>query len=54
MAKGIPWQNNMKDILVQQGLIKSLNGKEKKYQKMTNEEWEEMEMKVLIVPFACA
>ena len=41
------WQSTVKDILVQQGLIKALNGKAKKPDKMSEEDWEELEMKAV-------
>uniref|UniRef100_A0A2N9GMY7 Integrase catalytic domain-containing protein n=1 Tax=Fagus sylvatica TaxID=28930 RepID=A0A2N9GMY7_FAGSY len=39
------WQRRVKDLLVQQGLVKALNGKTKKPEKMTDDEWEELDMK---------
>uniref|UniRef100_A0A2N9EER7 CCHC-type domain-containing protein n=1 Tax=Fagus sylvatica TaxID=28930 RepID=A0A2N9EER7_FAGSY len=39
------WQRRVKDLLVQQGLVKALYGKTKKPEKMTDEEWEELDMK---------
>lgn len=38
------WQSTVRDILVQQGLIKALFGKEKKPASMSNDDWEELEM----------
>uniref|UniRef100_A0A2N9H3V7 Uncharacterized protein n=1 Tax=Fagus sylvatica TaxID=28930 RepID=A0A2N9H3V7_FAGSY len=40
------WQRRVKDLLVQQGLVKALYGKTKKPEKMTNDKWEELDMKV--------
>ena len=40
----------MQDLLVQQGLQKALVGKSKKPIAMTNEEWEDLDEK-LLVPF---
>ena len=37
----------MRDLLVQQGLQKSLAGKSKKPTAMTNEEWEDLDVKGL-------
>uniref|UniRef100_A0A2N9GCQ1 Integrase catalytic domain-containing protein n=1 Tax=Fagus sylvatica TaxID=28930 RepID=A0A2N9GCQ1_FAGSY len=34
------WQRRVKDLLVQQGLVKALYGKTKKPEKMTDDEWE--------------
>uniref|UniRef100_A0A2N9GG47 CCHC-type domain-containing protein n=1 Tax=Fagus sylvatica TaxID=28930 RepID=A0A2N9GG47_FAGSY len=39
------WQRRVKDLLVQQGLVKALYGKTKKPEKMTDDEWEELDMK---------
>ena len=47
------WQTNVKDILMQWGLIKALNGKEEKPEKMTNEEREELDMKVVSMIHLC-
>uniref|UniRef100_A0A2N9H2E5 CCHC-type domain-containing protein n=1 Tax=Fagus sylvatica TaxID=28930 RepID=A0A2N9H2E5_FAGSY len=41
------WQRRVKDLLVQQGLVKALYGKTKKLEKMTDEEWEELDMKAV-------
>uniref|UniRef100_A0A2N9FA36 CCHC-type domain-containing protein n=1 Tax=Fagus sylvatica TaxID=28930 RepID=A0A2N9FA36_FAGSY len=41
------WQRRVKDLLVQQGLVKALYGKTKKPEKMTDEEWEELDMKAV-------
>jgi hypothetical protein len=41
------WQRRVKDLLVQQGLVKALYGKTKKPEKMTDDEWEELDMKVV-------
>ena len=41
------WQRRVKDLLVQQGLVKALYGKIKKPKKMTNDEWEELDMKAV-------
>ena len=43
------WQRRLKDLLVQQGLVKVLYGKTKKLEKMTNDEWEELKMKAVSV-----
>uniref|UniRef100_A0A2N9J0X3 CCHC-type domain-containing protein n=1 Tax=Fagus sylvatica TaxID=28930 RepID=A0A2N9J0X3_FAGSY len=43
------WQRRVKDLLVQQGLMKALYEKTKKPEKMTDDEWEELDMKVLRV-----
>uniref|UniRef100_A0A2N9G8B6 CCHC-type domain-containing protein n=1 Tax=Fagus sylvatica TaxID=28930 RepID=A0A2N9G8B6_FAGSY len=39
------WQRRLKDLLVQQGLVKALYGKTKKLEKLTDDEWEELDMK---------
>ena len=36
------WQRRVKDLLVQQGLVKALYWKTKKPEKMTDDEWEEL------------
>jgi hypothetical protein len=41
------WQRRVKDLLVQQGLVKALYGKIKKPEKMTGNEWEELNMKAV-------
>uniref|UniRef100_A0A2N9GPN1 CCHC-type domain-containing protein n=1 Tax=Fagus sylvatica TaxID=28930 RepID=A0A2N9GPN1_FAGSY len=41
------WQRRVKDLLVQQGLVKALYGKTKKPEKMTDDEWEELNMKAM-------
>jgi hypothetical protein len=41
------WQRRVNDLLVQQGLVKALYGKTKKPEKMTDEEWEELDMKAV-------
>jgi hypothetical protein len=41
------WQRRVKDLLVQQGLVKALYRKTKKPEKMTDEEWEELDMKAV-------
>uniref|UniRef100_A0A2N9J7Q6 Reverse transcriptase Ty1/copia-type domain-containing protein n=1 Tax=Fagus sylvatica TaxID=28930 RepID=A0A2N9J7Q6_FAGSY len=41
------WQRRVKDLLVQQGLVKALYGKTKKLEKMTDDEWEELDMKAV-------
>ena len=41
------WQRRVKDLLVQQGLVKALYGKAKKPEMMTNVEWEELDMKAV-------
>uniref|UniRef100_A0A2N9IUP8 CCHC-type domain-containing protein n=1 Tax=Fagus sylvatica TaxID=28930 RepID=A0A2N9IUP8_FAGSY len=41
------WQRRVKDLLVQQGLVKALYGKTKKPEKMTDDEWEELYMKAV-------
>uniref|UniRef100_A0A2N9EPJ3 CCHC-type domain-containing protein n=1 Tax=Fagus sylvatica TaxID=28930 RepID=A0A2N9EPJ3_FAGSY len=41
------WQRRVKDLLVQQGLVKALYGKTKKPEKMTDDEWEELDMKTV-------
>uniref|UniRef100_A0A2N9GSE2 CCHC-type domain-containing protein n=1 Tax=Fagus sylvatica TaxID=28930 RepID=A0A2N9GSE2_FAGSY len=42
------WQRRVKDLLVQQGLVKALYGKTKKPEKMTDDEWEELDMKAIV------
>jgi hypothetical protein len=37
----------VKDLLVQQGLVKTFYGKMKKLEKMTEDEWEELEMRAV-------
>ena len=39
------WQRRVQDLLVQQGLVKTLYGKAKKPEKMTDDEWDELDMK---------
>ena len=39
------WQRRVQDLLVQQGLVKALYGKAKKPEKMTDDEWDELDMK---------
>ena len=39
------WQRRVKDPLIQQGLVRALYGKAKKPETMTDEEWEELNMK---------
>ena len=41
------WQRRVKDLLVQQGLVKALYRKTKKPEKMTDDEWEELDMKAV-------
>uniref|UniRef100_A0A2N9G795 CCHC-type domain-containing protein n=1 Tax=Fagus sylvatica TaxID=28930 RepID=A0A2N9G795_FAGSY len=41
------WQRRVKDLLVQQGLVKALYGKTKKPEKMTDDKWEELDMKAV-------
>uniref|UniRef100_A0A2N9FI38 Uncharacterized protein n=1 Tax=Fagus sylvatica TaxID=28930 RepID=A0A2N9FI38_FAGSY len=41
------WQRRVKDLLVQQGLVKALYGKTKKLEKMTDDKWEELDMKAV-------
>ena len=41
------WQRRVKDLLVQQGLVKALYGKARKPETMTDDEWEELNMKVV-------
>ena len=41
------WQRRVKDLLVQQGLVKALYGKAKKLETMIDNEWEELNMKVV-------
>ena len=40
------WQRSVKDLLVQQGLVKALYRKAKKLEMMTDNKWEEVDMKV--------
>ena len=37
------WQRRVKDVLVQQGLAKALNGKNKKPESMNDDEFEELD-----------
>jgi hypothetical protein len=39
----------VKNLLVQQGLVKALYGKTKKLEKITNDEWEELNMKAVSI-----
>jgi len=39
------WQRRVKDILIQQGLARALKGNDSKPEKMTKEEWEDLELK---------
>jgi hypothetical protein len=41
------WQRRVQDLLVQQGLVKALYGKAKKPEKMTDDEWDELDMKAV-------
>ena len=41
------WQRRVKDLLVQQGSVKALYGKAKKPETMTDDEWEELNMKAV-------
>ena len=41
------WQRRVKDLLIQQGLVRALYGKAKKPETMTDEEWEELNMKAV-------
>ena len=41
------WQRRVKDLLVQQGLVKALYGKARKPEMMTDDEWEELNMKAV-------
>ena len=41
------WQRRVKDLLVQQGLVKALYGKAKKPETMTDDKWEELDMKAV-------
>ena len=41
------WQRRVKDLLVQQGLVKALYGKARKPETMTDDEWEELDMKAV-------
>ena len=47
------WQRRVKDLLVQQGLVKALYGKAKKPEMMTNVEWEELDMKAVSTIWLC-
>ena len=41
------WQRRVKDLLVQQGLVKALYEKAKKPETIMDDEWEELDMKVV-------
>ena len=41
------WQRRVKDLLVQQGLVKALYEKAKKLETIMDDEWEELDMKVV-------
>ena len=41
------WQRRVKDLLVQQGLVKALYGKSKKLETMIDNKWEELNMKAV-------
>ena len=41
------WQRRVQDLLVQQGLVKALYGKAKKPKKMTDDKWDELDMKAV-------
>ena len=41
------WQRRVKDLLVQQGLVKALYGKAKKPEMIMDDEWEELDMKAV-------
>ena len=41
------WQRRLKDILVQQGSMRALKGKNSKPEKMTKEEWEDLELECI-------
>ena len=41
------WQRRVKDLLVQQGLVKALYRKAKKLETMMDDEWEELDMKAV-------
>ena len=41
------WQRRVKDLLVQQGLVKALFGKARKPKTMMDDEWEELDMKAV-------
>ena len=41
------WQRRVKDLLVQQGLVKALYGKARKPEMLTDDEWEELNMKAV-------
>lgn len=47
------WQSTTKDIMVQQGLIKTLFWKEKKQTTMSDGDWEELEMKTVRTIHLC-
>ena len=47
------WQRRVKDLLVQQGLVKALYGKARKPETMTDDEWEELDMKVVSTICLC-
>ena len=47
------WQSNVKDNLVQQGLVNTLSGKEKKLEKMIDEERKEIGMKAVSTICLC-
>ena len=47
------WQSNVKDNLVQQGLVNTLNGREKKLEKMIDEERKEIGMKAVSTICLC-
>jgi len=41
------WQQRVKDILIQQGSARALKGKDSKPEKMTEEQWEDLELKCI-------
>ena len=41
------WQRRVKDLLVQQGLVKALYGKAKKPEMIMDDEWKELDMKAV-------
>ena len=43
------WQRWMKDILMQQGVLKALLGKEEKLKKIKEEDWEDFDAKAASV-----
>ena len=47
------WKLKMRDLLVQQGLHKTLDDKRKKPATMTNEEWEDLDASVLNTIWLC-